>query len=56
MFTPVRGYQCVIDTGNAKPIAVKKFMYGPRETVIMGKSIVALAKVGHNIRQIHDGQ
>jgi hypothetical protein len=34
-FTPVRFYQCVIDTGNHKPIAVKKIMYGPQETVIM---------------------
>ncbi len=43
-FTSVRGYQCVIDTGNAKPIAVKKIMYGPKEMVIMRKSIAALAK------------
>ncbi len=54
-FKPVRGYQCVIDTGNAKPIAVKKMMYGPKETVIMRKSIAALAKVGH-IQQIHASQ
>jgi hypothetical protein len=54
-FTPVRGYQCVFGTGNAKPIAVKKIMYDPKETVIMRKSIVTLPKVGH-IRQIHDGQ
>jgi hypothetical protein len=54
-FTPVRNYQCVIDTRNAKPIAVKKIMYGPEEMVIMHKSIAALAKVGH-ICQIHDGQ
>jgi hypothetical protein len=49
------GYQCVIDTRNAKPTAVKKIMYSPREMVIMHKSIDALAKVGH-IHQIHDGQ
>jgi hypothetical protein len=51
----MHGYQCVIDTGNAKPIAVKKIMYGPKERVIMCKSISALAKVGH-IHQIHDSQ
>ncbi len=54
-FTHVHGYQCVIDTGNAKLIAIKKIMYDPKETVIMRKSIATLAKVGP-IHQIHDGQ
>jgi hypothetical protein len=51
----MHGYQCMIDTGNAKPITVEKIMYGPKEMVIMRKSIAALAKVGH-IHQIHDSQ
>ncbi len=51
----MRGYQCIIDTGNAKPIAVKKIMYDPKKMVIMHKSIAALAKVGH-IHQKNDGQ
>ncbi len=55
IFTPVRCYECVIDTGNAAPIAIKKILYGPREIPIMRKSIAALEKVGQ-IRQIHDGQ
>jgi hypothetical protein len=54
-FTPVRNYQCIIDTGNTSPIAIKKINYGTRETPIMRKSIAALKKVGH-IKQIHDGQ
>jgi hypothetical protein len=54
-FVPIRNYQCVIDTGNSTPIAVKKINYGTRETPIMRKSIAALEKVGH-IKQIHDGQ
>ncbi len=54
-FTPIQHYQCVIDTGKAPPIAIKKILYGPREIPIMRKSIVALEKVGQ-IRQIHDGQ
>ena len=53
-FTPVRNYQCIIDTGTATPIAIKRILYGPREIPIMRKSIAALEKVGH-IRQIHDG-
>jgi hypothetical protein len=53
--TPVHGNQCVIDTGNVKPILVKKIMYGPKETIIMRKSIAALAKVGQ-VCQIHDGK
>ena len=35
VFVPVKNYECVIDTGNACPIAVKKIFYGERETVIM---------------------
>jgi hypothetical protein len=54
VFVPVKHYECVIYTGNSWPIAVKKILYGKRETVIMRKCIAALAKVGH-IRQITDG-
>ncbi len=54
VFVPVKHYECVIDTGNGQPIAVKKILYGKRETIIMCKCIAALAKVGH-IRQITDG-
>jgi len=55
VFVPVRNYECVIDTGNAHPIAVKKIMYGPKEIPIMHKAVAAIEKVGH-IRQIHDGR
>jgi len=55
VFVPVKIYECVIDTGNAHHIAVKKILYGERETVIMRQCILALAKVGH-IRQITDGR
>ena len=52
---PVKSYECVIDTGSARPIAIKKINYGDHESNIMRKAIAALAKVGH-IRQIHDGE
>ncbi len=52
---PVRNHECVIDTGNALPIAVKKIQYRPKELPIMHKVIAALEKVGH-IRQIHNGR
>ena len=55
IFVPVKYYECIIDTGDARPIAVKKILYGERETVIMRRCIAALAKVGH-IEQITDGQ
>ena len=55
IFVPVPHYECVIDTGSAPPIAIKKILYGHREEPIMRKCIAALEKVGH-IRQIHDGQ
>jgi hypothetical protein len=54
VFVPVKNYECVIDTGNAPPIAMKTFLYGERETVIMRHCIAALAKVGH-IVEITDG-
>jgi hypothetical protein len=28
IFVPVKHYECVIDTGNSRPIAVKKILYG----------------------------
>ena len=54
-FVPVKHYECVIDTGTARPIAVKKINYGPREIPKMRACIAALEKVGHVV-QIHDGQ
>jgi hypothetical protein len=55
VFVPVRNYECVIDTGDAHPIAVKKIMYGPNELPIMRKAVAALEKVGQ-ICQITDGR
>ncbi len=37
VFVPVKHYECVIDTRNSRPIAVKKILYGKRETIIMHK-------------------
>ncbi len=54
VFVPIKHYECVLDTRNSRPIAVKKILYGKRETMIMRKCIAAIAKVGH-IRQITDG-
>jgi hypothetical protein len=54
VFVPVKNYECVIDTGSARPIAVKNILYGELEIKYMRKCIEALAKVGH-IRQITDG-
>jgi hypothetical protein len=54
-FVPVKDYSFIIDTGNARPIMVKKIHYGPREIPIMCKCIASLEKLGH-IRQIHEGK
>jgi hypothetical protein len=35
VFVPVKNYECVINTGTSHPIAIKKILYGERETVIM---------------------
>jgi hypothetical protein len=50
----VWNYECIIDTGAAHPIAIKKIQYGPKELLIMRKAISDLEKVGH-ICQMHDG-
>jgi hypothetical protein len=55
LFIPVKDYECVIDTGTAPPIAIKKINYGPLETPIMREQIAVLEKLGH-ISQIFDGQ
>ena len=44
---PVIGYECDIDTGNAKPVSCGNVNYGPRESVIMRKHIKALIKINH---------
>jgi hypothetical protein len=45
-FTPIQLYECVINTGTAAPISIKKINYGTREMPIMRKCIAALVKVG----------
>ena len=52
---PVKNYECIIDTGTARPIAIKKILYGDNEVPIMRKCIAKLQEVGH-VRQIHDGE
>ncbi len=54
-FVPVKDYSCVIDTGTARPITVKKIHYGPCKIPIMEKCIAVLEKLGH-ICQVQDGQ
>ncbi len=49
VFVPIKHDECVIDTGDSLPIAIKKILYGPKETPIMRRAIAALEKVG----QIH---
>jgi hypothetical protein len=46
-FVPVKDYSCIIDTGLARPIAVKKIHYGPQEIPIIEKCIASLAKLSH---------
>lgn len=55
LFIPVKDYECVIDTGSARPIAVGNIHYGPCETPIMRKCIATLEKLGQ-ISQIHEGR
>ncbi len=54
VYVPVKNYECVINTGDSPPIAVKTILYGPQEIPIMRECIAALEKVGH-IQQVFDG-
>jgi hypothetical protein len=53
-FIPVKDYTCLIKTGNAPPICIKKINYGLHKIPIMCKCIALLAKLGH-ICQVHNG-
>ena len=53
--TPVKDYECEIDTGDAKPIACPNATFGPRELPIIEKAIAKLLALGH-IEQIYDGE
>jgi hypothetical protein len=54
VFVPLKNCKCVIDTGNAPPIAIKKTFNEPKETPIMRSAIAALKNVGQKC-QINDG-
>jgi hypothetical protein len=54
LFVPVKDYVCDVNTGTARPIAVKGNNYGPYETPIMRKCIAKLKQLGH-ISQINKG-
>ena len=53
--TPVKDYECEIDTGDASPIRCKNPRFGPLETPLIEKAIAKLMELGH-VGQIHDGQ
>ncbi len=54
-FVSVKDYSCVINTGSAKPIAIRKIHYGPRKIPIMRQCIANLAKLNY-ISQVHNGK
>jgi hypothetical protein len=54
VWVPVRKYKCVIDTGNAHPIAVKKIQYGSKELPIVRKAITVLEKVVGHIHHMYN--
>ena len=41
------GYDCDIDTGNAKPVSCKNVNYGPQESKVMEKHIDILLDMKH---------
>ncbi len=53
--TPVKDYECEIDTVDAKPIACRNATFGPRELPIIEKAIAKLLDLDH-IEQIYEGE
>ena len=53
--TPVKDYECEIDTGNAAPVRCRNPTFGPHETPIIEKAIAKLVELGL-ADQIHDGE
>ena len=53
--TPVKDYECEIDTGDANPIMCKNPRFGPLETPIIEKAITKLVELTH-VSPIHEGQ
>jgi len=53
--TPVKYYECKIDTGDAKPVACKNATFGRHELPIIEKAIAKLLELGH-IEQIFEGE
>jgi hypothetical protein len=49
------GYECSIDTGDAKPIACKNINYGPRESAVIMQHLTVLEKIRH-IEQIYGSE
>jgi hypothetical protein len=49
------GYECSIDTGDAKPISCKNINYGPRESAVIMQHLTVLEKIRH-IEQIYGSE
>ena len=47
------GYECDIDTGNARPISCGNVNYGPRESKVMEKHISVLVQMKHSYQIYH---
>ena len=52
---PVLGYEFDIDTGDHKPIAIKKINYGEREAKVMDKHIAVLVDLGQ-VEQVFESE
>ena len=50
VWVPIKNYECVIDTGDAPPIAVRNIRYGPKELPFMRKAITASNRWGTSVR------
>ena len=53
--TPVKDYECEIDTGNDRPISFRNPTFGPLGTPLIEKSTAKLVEIGH-AKNIYRGE
>ena len=53
--TPVKYYECEIDTGNDRSIRFRNPTFGPLETPLIEKAIAKLVEIGH-AKHIYHGE
>jgi hypothetical protein len=55
VFVPVKNYECVIDSGDSPPIAIRKIQYSAKELPIMCTAVTGFKKLATFAKFTTDG-